>query len=240
MLLQQADRPEPLPKGHPCQGCEARGEAVCRVLDFGDLAEFKRLGRDVKLRAGHTLFAESDPASRVFTLTRGTLKLFKLFADGRCHVTGFLHPGDFLGITVDDNHAFTAEAIEEAQLCSFPRSSFDDFAERHPAMERELYHKAEHELGAAQEQMVLLGRKTAIERVASFLLALGRRACAAGGNRNLVRLPMRRSYIADYLGLTKETVSRMLSELRRVRLIRLQKMDTVEILDWARLEQLAD
>jgi len=108
-------------------------------------------------------------------------------------------------------------------------------------MERELYRMAAHELAAAQQQMVLLGRKTANERLASFLLLLaGRAERVPGGKVELVRLPMSRSDIADYLGLTKETVSRVLSAFRRDRLIRLHSVDEIEIVDMAGLELLAD
>jgi CRP/FNR family transcriptional regulator len=193
----------------------------------------------LKLAPGQTLFHEGDPATRVFTLTRGTLKLYKLLADGRRQVMGFLHPGDFLGISVDDEHAFSAEALEDSQLCWFPRNRFDDFIDDHSAMERELYRKAAHELAVAQQQLVLLGRKTATERIASFLLDLLDRDESAP-NPRLVRLRMSRSDIADYLGLTKETVSRVISAMKRDRVIRLQALDVVEIVDRDALEQLAE
>jgi len=232
---------EPLPAGHPCQGCEARSESICRVLDCADLSRLKSLGWTIKLVPGQALFHEGDPATRVFTLTRGTLKLYKLLADGRRQVTGFLHPGDFLGISIDDEHAFSAEALEDSQLCWFPRARFDDFVDDHSAMERQLYRMAAHELAAAQQQLVLLGRKTAIERLATFLLRLAERTERSPGHRcGAVRLPMSRSDIADYLGLTKETVSRVISALKRDRVIRLQSLNVVEILDSGGLEQLAE
>jgi CRP/FNR family transcriptional regulator len=230
-----------LPSGHPCLGCEVRDKAVCGILDCDKLAQFKNLGWTIKLGRGQTLFHEGDPATRVFTLTSGTLKLYKLLSDGRRQVTGFMHPGDFLGMSVDDEHAFSAEALEDAQLCWFPRNRFDDFVEGHAQMERELYRMAAHELAAAQQQMVLLGRKTATERLASFLLLLARRSERRPGHRaNLIRLTMSRSDIADYLGLTKETVSRVLSALRRDRLIRLEAVDEIEIVREEGLEQLAE
>jgi len=211
------------------------------VLDCANLAQFKALGWTMKLSPGQSLFYEGDPATRVFTLTRGTLKLYKLLADGRRHVTGFMHPGDFLGISVDDEHAFSAEALEDAQLCWFPRNRFDDFVEEHSSMERELYLMAAHELAAAQQQMVLLGRKTATERLASFLLVLAERTDASDGDgARLIKLSMSRSDIADYLGLTKETVSRVLSAFRRDRVIRLRSVNEVEIVDRESLGQLAD
>jgi CRP/FNR family transcriptional regulator len=126
-MLAPARRLEPLPQGHPCQGCEVRDKAVCGVLDCARLEEFRNLGWTLRLASGQVLFHEGDPATRVFTLTKGTLKLYKLLVDGRRQVTGFLHPGDFLGISIDDEHAFSAEALEDAQLCWFPRSRFDDF-----------------------------------------------------------------------------------------------------------------
>jgi len=218
-----------------------RSSALCSVLDCTNLAQLKYLGWTLKLSPGQTLFHEGDPTTRVFTLTRGTLKLYKLLADGRRQVTGFMHPGDFLGISVDDEHAFTAEALEDSQLCWFPRNRFDDFIEDHSAMERELYHMAAHELAETQQQLVLLGRKTAIERLASFLLMLSARAERSTGNQSrLVRLPMSRSDIADYLGLTKETVSRVLSNLKRDRVVRLEALDLIQILDREALEQRAE
>ncbi len=224
---------EDLPAGHPCEGCEVRDKAVCGVLDCDDLETFKNLGRTVKLSAGQVLFHEGDPVTRVFTLTRGTLKLYNLLADGRRHVTGFVYPGGFLGISMDEEHVFSAEALDDAQLCWFPRNRFDGFVDKHSPMERELYRMAAHELASAHQQMVLLGRKTATERLATFLIVL------AGGGRDLVRLPMSRSDIADYLGLTKETVSRVLSAFRRDRLIRLRAIDVVEILGRGGLEDVA-
>ena len=232
---------DPLPSGHPCQGCEARGQALCRVLDCEALAEFKRLGLTMRLRAGQTLFREGDLASRVFTLTEGSLKLYKLLPDGRRHVVGFMYPGDFLGMSIDDEHAFSAELIEHAQLCCFTRGRFEAFLSDHPLLEHELYRFAAHELSAAQQQLVLLGRKTAIERLASFLLLLVDRADRlAGKETNVVDFPMSRADIADYLGLTKETVSRIRSAFRAGRLIRLVALNKVEILNRSALQQAAD
>ena len=240
-MVASARRLERLPQGHPCQGCEVRDRAVCGVLDCARLEEFRNLGWTLRLAPGQALFHEGDPATRVFTLTRGTLKLYKLLADGRRQVTGFLRPGDFLGISVDDEHAFSAEALEDSQLCWFPRARFDDFVEEQPTMERELYRMAAHELAAAQQQFVLLGRKTASERLASFLLILSERSeLSSRAGPGMVRLPMSRSDIADYLGLTKETVSRVISALKRDRIIRLEALDVIQILDRERLEQLAE
>jgi len=204
---------------------------MCRVLGCDDLASMRRLGWTLNLRSGQPLFHEGDPANRVFTVTRGALKLYKLLPDGRRQITGFMFPGDFLGIAVDDEHAFTAEAMADSQLCWFPRNRFSDFVDAHPNLERELYRIAAHELAAAQRQMVLLGRKTATERLASFFLGLLARVEKTEGPTRMIDLPMSRLDIADYLGLTKETVSRVLAALKSKRIIRLDALDRVEVLD---------
>jgi CRP/FNR family transcriptional regulator len=232
---------ESLPLGHPCFGCKVRTHAMCRVLGCDDLAAMRRLGRSLNLRAGQPLFHEGDPADRVFTLTGGALKHYKLLADGRRQVTGFLFPGDFLGISVDEEYGFTAEALVDSQLCWFPRNRFDDFVGSFGQLERELYHIAARELAAARSQILLLGRKTACERLASFFLSLLLRAeKIQGETMHMVELPMNRTDIADYLGLTKETVSRTLASLKNDRIVRLDSLNRVEVLDRSRLVGLAE
>ena len=135
---------------------------------------------------------------------------------------------------------YTAEAITESELCRFPRRRFDRFLEEHPHMERRLYTLAAHELSAARQQVVLLGRKTAAERVISFILMLGSRCRREGGFAEEVNLPMSRCDIGDYLGLRIETVSRELSALKAERLITLVDTHTIRLLDPEELEARAE
>ena len=194
-----------------------------------------------RLKPEQPAFHEGDPAKRVFMVTHGALKLYTLLADGRRQITGFMFPGDFLGISVDEEYAFTVEALEDTELWWFSREAFDRFISENPKVERELYRMAAHELAEAQRQMVLLGRKAAAERLASFFVALLERAeRASGKSETSFDLPMSRIDIADYLGLTKETVSRMLAHLRSRGLIRLQSQDRVEVLNRRGLTEIAD
>lgn len=221
-----------LPKGHPCEDCAIRPITICRRLDAQTLAELRGMGSPQRLRPGQPVFHEGDSAKRVFMLVSGSMKIYALLADGRRQVTGFMFPGDFLGISIDDEYAFTAESLGESELWWFSRHSFDTFVEQNPKVERELYRLAAHELAAAQQQMVLLGRKSAGERLASFfLMLLERRERDSAEAETSFDLPMSRLDIADYLGLTKETVSRMLALLRDRRLIRLVTQDRVEVVD---------
>jgi CRP/FNR family transcriptional regulator len=194
-----------------------------------------------RLQPEQSVFHEGDPAKRVFMVTQGALKLYTLLADGRRQVTGFMFPGDFLGLSVDDEYAFTVEALEASELWWFSRDTFERFLADHPQVERELYRLAAHELAEAQRQMVLLGRKAAHERLASMFLALLRRAeRASGETQRIFDLPMSRIDIADYLGLTKETVSRMIAHLRSRGLIRLKSQTRVEVLDRVGLQSVAE
>jgi CRP/FNR family transcriptional regulator len=217
---------------HPCAGCAVRDRAVCGALQIGDLAAYRRMGGTLRVKHGQALFHEGDPAGRVFTVMRGSLKLYTLLPDGRRQVTAFIFPGDFLCTSLDDEYAVSAEALEDVRLCWIPRNRFGEFIEGHPAMVRQLYRLAARELGAAREQIVLLGRKTALERLASLFVRLLERAERdGGGDPDSFDLPMSRSDIADHLGLTKETVSRVLARLRDLGMIRLVALDRIMVLD---------
>ena len=232
-----------LDAGHPCFDCAVRLLAVGGILGSEELRLFKASGATVTRAPGETIFFEGDPAAHVYNLTSGVLRLSKLLPDGRRQIAGFLFPGDFLGITMEDEHAFTAEAIIPSKLCKFSRARFDAFVDTHPHLERRLYAIAAHELAAARQQVVLLGRKTAAERVASFLLMLDARRLSSGSGEKLdglITLPMSRSDIADYLGLRIETISRELSALKASCVIRLTTTQTIRFVDRERLEQLAE
>lgn len=225
---------------HPCLGCPVRERALCGVLESDELRRFRSTGTCVRLGAGETLFMEGDRPAAVYTLTSGSMRLSKLLADGRRQIAGFLFPGDLLGLTVEEAHLFTAEAIGDSVLCRFPRSRFEAFLDDHPQMERRLFAIAAHELAAARQQMVLLGRKTAAEKVVSFLLMLGNRCRKQGGAGDEVALPMTRGDIADYLGLRIETVSRELTALKASHLIQLTGTHALRLVDTPRLQGMAE
>lgn len=243
MLATRAVELDQLEPGHPCFDCKVRSLAVCGSLDAAALREFKQTGITVHYDAGETVVFESDTAASVYSLTSGLLRLSKLLPDGRRQIAGFLFPGDFLGITMEEEHAFTAEAVVPSTLCRFPRNRFDEFVSSHPSVESRLYAVAAHELAAARQQLVLLGRKTATERVASFLLMLAGRCERDHHERDHqeeVTLPMSRADIADYLGLRIETVSRELTGLKTSRIIRLTGRQTLQIVDREKLRDLAE
>lgn len=224
----------------PCEACAVRHLTVCAALAEEELRHLSDIVSHVELAPSQCLFQESDEARSVYSVTAGTMKVYKLLPDGRCQVTGFLFPGDFLGLAHDETYAYSAEAVTHSALCSYPKSKLESLLKRFPQMEERLLGMAKHELMVAQEQMLLLGRKTAKERLASFLLMLSRAAARRGQNGNPVLVPMSRSDIGDYLGLTTETVSRSFTQLKRDRIISAESGNRIRLLDDEALQDLAE
>jgi len=230
-----------LPPDHPCYPCEVRRVSLFYALQCGDLSELRALGKVRELKADEPLFHQGDEANLVYTVAAGSLRLYRLLFDGRRQITGFALPGEFLGISIDDSHDVTAEALEPSRIWCFPRARFDDFVAGNPILKDSLLEVARQELAAAQQQFIVLGRKTAMERVASFLLYLHARFERITGHpMDHVALPMSRADIADYLGLTKETVSRVFGQLRNSRIMRLETLTCIQVLDRHALKALAD
>lgn len=223
-----------------CEICEIREISVCRSLAPEDLARLQAIMTHVHLDADQAIIREGEPAESLFNVVCGAVKLYKLLPDGRRQITGFLFPGDFLGIALNDTYVYSAEALTPVRLCRFPRRRLEALLKEIPTLEHELLDEVATELIAAQDQMLLLGRKTARERVASFLLMLMRRAERHGRPVNPVALPMSRSDIADYLGLTTETVSRTITQLRQSSTISAASRGEIEILDRAALESFSE
>lgn len=185
-----------------------------------------------QMSAGEVLFSEGDKADSVYEVLSGMVRLYKLLPDGRRQVTGFLTAGQLLGLAPQGTCVFTADALTEVSLVRYKRDAFERLIDEVPGFARRLLAVTSHELHAAQDQMVLLGRKSASEKVASFLLMLP-------AHKDDIDVPMTRGDIADYLGLTVETVSRTLTRLRQDGLIALPVPARIQVLDRKGLENLA-
>ncbi len=235
-------RPVVLTEDHThsaCDDCGARTISVCSAIEDRDLAQLSAIAVHRTLEKSRVFIEEGEAASDFFNITAGTVKLFKLLPDGRQQITGFAGPGHFLGLAVADTYAFSAETIEPVRLCRFSRPRLRALMHDFPALETRLLQTACNELATAQEQMLLLGRKTARERVASFLLSRADAAHPCGHPQTELRLPMTRGEIADYLGLTIETVSRVLSRFHADGQITRIATDRIRLTNRAWLENLA-
>lgn len=222
-----------------CEHCQVRHLSVCNALEPQELEGLNRVGRTVHFSAKSTLFEQDEPADTVYNITGGSVRLYKLLPDGRRQIVGFALPGDFLGLAMSDRNVFSADALESVTTCHFSRANFSDLLDEKPHLLRRLHSIASHELSLAQDQMVLLGRRTAEEKIAAFLMGLRARWGRINGANVHVPLPMTRQDIGDFLGLTVETVSRMLTRFARDKIIVIVP-DGVRLLDLPRLEALAE
>lgn len=225
---------------NPCGACPVRSLTVCAALDPEELRRLAEILQTIRVDASHTIFAEGESADALYNVTSGTVKLYKLLPDGRRQITGFLMTGDFLGLAVNESYAYTAETVTSSSVCKFPRRKMDALMDEFPKMQRRLFSMASNELAAAQDQMLLLGRKTAKEKICSFLLMLSQRAARRGHKENPVYVPMSRADIADYLGLTTETVSRTFTQLKTAGTISLQEGNKVMIADLDAIYDMAE
>lgn len=181
------------------------------------------------VKAGSYLFLEADPVEWLYQVKTGVLRLTRLLEDGRRQVIAFGYPGDIVGFPSDGLHHTDCDVLVDARLQPYRRSMLDE-GEGDPELHRELLQAALREISAMQDHFMMLGRKSAVEKVASFLCVLTQRFGQDVGETKLVDLPMSRRDIADFLGLTTETVSRTLTQFRKSRIIAIENIHTVVVL----------
>ena len=224
-----------------CRGCEARQRGMCGVLDPAQLADLARQTHRVRHEAGAELVGESTEITAYANVTRGVVKLTKVLEDGRQQVVGLQFAPDFLGRLYGRAHAVAAEAASPVDLCVVPRRALESLVAASPALGHKLLEQALRELDEARDWLLTLGRKSAGERVASFLLLIAVHAdpeAAEAGERVRFELPLTRADIADFLGLTIETVSRQLTKLRQRGVIAITNNRLVDVPDLDRLRDL--
>lgn len=187
---------------------------------FSDPIASESLPRSIlnefRYRKGAEIFGEKEPADYVYQVVTGAVRSYKLLSDGRRQIGAFHLTGDIFGLEIDAEHRFTAEAIVDTTVHLMRRRSLELVAENDAKVAHNLLSMTSSNLRHAEDHMLLLGRKTSLERVATFLIEMDRRSAAAG----ILALPMCRRDIADYLGLTLETVSRALSRLHDLGILR--------------------
>ena len=222
-----------------CLTCDVRHLAFCAGLDGERLGMLDAIRQDLRLAPGETLFDEGEAAVHIYNVTRGGLRAGKLLPDGRRQITAFALPGDFVGIFARNVYAYSAEALTETELCRFNRRDLDRLFQENPSLEHRLLQLTGDALADAQERMLSLGRRTPSEKLASFLLDLSHRQTRQKRPASPVYLPMNRSDIADYLGLTIETVSRTFTRFRNDRLIVLPEANIAVLAEPERLAETA-
>jgi len=188
---------------------------------------------------GDELFAEGDPSEFFYKVVSGTMRTSKLLRDGRRQIDAFHLAGDIFGLESGKEHRFTAEAIDDVVVLALRRGQVTSLLHDNPAFGDELMSSIMSNLDRAHDHMVLLGRKTAQEKLATFLLEMADRLTQGDAADDCFDLPMQRNDIADHLGLTIETVSRMLTQMARKGLIKFVATGrTIILSDRAGLQQL--
>ncbi|MCJ2136935.1 helix-turn-helix domain-containing protein [Methylobacterium sp. J-026] len=208
------------------------------ALPLAERDALEPLSRRVALDQKQTLYGQDEPAASVYNVTSGALRLYRILTDGRRQVTGFAFPGDFLGLSMLDRFSVSADALGPVTACRFERLAFMDLLRGQPGLMMHLHAITGQELSRAKDMMMLLGRRTAEERIATFLTGLQARYVRIGRSAVTLELPMGRLDIADHLGLTIETVSRTLSRLDRDGAI-LIVPGGVRLIDQGRLDRLS-
>lgn len=235
LALQPAARTCPAPS---CEQCAVRDRAICADLDTDDRTALSRIGRRVSLSAGQTVMWEGDDSTVVANVIEGTLKLATSTGDGREQIVGVVYASDFIGRPFGARTPHSVTALTDARLCLFPRGAFDGFARNHGELQHRLLQRTLDDLDRTRSWMLLLGRKNAREKVATFLLDMARRL--GGDEEGTIELPLSRQQIADILGLTIETVSRQMTDMKRQGIIALVGRRGVRLLDVDRLDAMAE
>ena len=221
-----------------CRSCNVRHSGICSVLDAAQLHDLARHTRASRHQAGSELFGEETSITSYANVVSGVIKLMKVLEDGRQQVVGLKFANDFIGRVHATSNTLSAEAASDVELCQVPRAILEAMLEDNRPLEQKLMQETLRELDEAREWMVTLGRKSAAERVASFLYLIAlhvRPELAHVATEVEYDLPLTRGDMADFLGLSIETVSRQLTQLRRLEIVIIRNKRHVTIPDTERL-----
>ncbi len=233
------------PRKDSCSKCPICHSAVCAECDADELAILEGVKSYRTYAPGAVMASTGETLDHLSSLVTGCATMSRTLEDGRRQAVGLLLPADFIGRPGRAQSLYDIEAVSEVTLCRFERVQFERLVRETPHIAARLLTMTLDELDAAREMAVTLGRKTAREKIASFLVSLARRQSASKKNGApsspvVVHLPLSRQAVADHLGLTIETVSRQLTQLRKAGLIKLIDSRDISIPDFERLRTEAE
>jgi len=211
---------------------------IARGAGDGTAAALQSIGTVCQFGRNQTIFSDGEDANYSYKVMSGAVRLVKLMPDGRRHIAGFQLSGDLFGIEWNGEYALTAEAVSEVTAIRYARIHLERLSDERADVRKQLTERLRYDLRAAHDHLVSLGCQSAKERVVSFLLSLARRTDANGGDP--IEMPMGRQDIADYLGLTIETVCRTLSDLKDVRVITIPNRHQIVVRSLERLEAILE
>jgi len=226
--------------GIDCNNCQARNSKLCSVFDGESIAELFKIANPVKVKKGSYLLHEEDSTKYVYNLSSGVSAVERLASDGRRQIMAFIYPGDFIGVSAGPAYSISDRALTDMTACKWHIRDIQALYVKYPELEQRVHEIATRILAATMDQIFVLGRKNAIEKIAYFLLYIDKRQVKFDGHTDEFTLPMTRADIADYLGITIETVSRAFSFLKKKGLIELSQNWAVRLLDKEKLAEIAD
>lgn len=222
-----------------CGDCPIRHRAVCSRCEADELEELNKIKYYRSFEAGQTVIWSGDKMDFVASVVSGIASLSQTMEDGRTQMVGLLLPSDFVGRPGRDSAAYDVTATTDLVMCCFRKKPFEELVSSTPAVAHRLLEMTLDELDAARDWMLLLGRKTAREKISSLLAIIGQRSTDLTSSSNVKALefdlPLSREAMGDYLGLTIETVSRQVSALRKSGVIELDGKRHVRVPDFQRL-----
>lgn len=223
-----------------CSDCPIRHRAVCAECGPDELAVLESIKTYVTIPKGGSIARAGEPLSHLSSVVFGCATVTKTLVDGRRQMVGLMLPSDFIGRPGRSKLTFDIDAASDVTLCRFERKAFENIVHTSPSVAHRLLTMTLDELEVARDWQVLLGRYTARERVAHFLLSLLRREAHENSDGQFygsatLTLPLSREMIADYLGLTIETTSRQFSALRKDGLIETPSSRKIVVPDLARM-----
>lgn len=223
----------------PCADCNIRERAVCATCDGDELRRLEDIKYYRSFDAGQPIMYQGDEMQFVGTVVTGAAKLSRTLPDGRVQMLGLLLPSDFIGRPGRETVAYDVEAIEQVTLCCFRRKPFEQMVRDTPNLGQRLLTMSLDELDVAREWMLLLGRKTAREKISCLLALIAQRKSSltlqATSDTVTFDLPMSRAAMGDYMGLTIETVSRQVTALRKAGIIKVAEKRQITIPSMRRL-----
>ncbi|MEE8294166.1 MAG: Crp/Fnr family transcriptional regulator [Sphingomonadales bacterium] len=231
--------PPSLNKVERCLNCVKRESSLCAVLACEELDRLEEIMTPMKFAPGQTIITEGEDLTHYYTLSEGVIRLVKFLPDGRRAILDFLYKGDFLGLNLEGHYSYSAEAVTNVKVCCFSRPKLQAMFEDIPVMKSRLMSMFMSKLVISQNQMAGLGRMSSRERLAAFLLHLAAEKALNHVGQSFV-LPMPREDIADYLGLTIETVSRTFSAFAKEGLIGIEKRNIIQLKNEPELQILAE
>ncbi len=224
-----------------CSECRLKGICLPIALESQDIERLDSIiQRSKPLRKGEHIYRESEPFASVFAVRSGSVKAYKITGDGKEQITGFYLPGELLGVDgiAHNSHTVSAKALETAAVCEIPFKRLEELSTKLPSLQRHFFKLMSKEITQDQQLITLLSKNSAEQRIASLLLSISARTARLKLSATAFRLPMSRTDIGNYLGLTVETVSRIFSRFQKAALLKVENKE-IRMLDIDKMRKMA-